>query len=145
MAKADASARAAARHAAAPGTEVELKFRLDPARRAAVERVLGTRTAERVRLRACYFDTPDGRLAAARLALRLRLEGERWVQTLKGQGDDVLRRLEDEVPLPGAAGELRFDLGAARLVIQAAPADGAAPAQNVVFYVTSKHPDGSSA
>ena len=106
MAKADASARAAARHAAAPGTEVELKFRLDPARRAAVERVLGTRTAERVRLRACYLDTPDGRLAAARLALRLRLEGERWVQTLKGQGDGVLRRLEDEVPLPGAAGEL---------------------------------------
>lgn len=133
MAKADASARAAARHAAAPGTEVELKFRLDPARRAAVERVLGTRTAERVRLRARYFDTPDGRLAAARLALRLRLEGERWVQTLKGQGDGVLRRLEDDVPLPGAAGELpppldpaRHDGTAAGRALQQALA-GAAP------------------
>lgn len=133
MAKASATARGAAAGAAA-GTEVELKFRLDPARRAAVERVLGTRTAERVRLRACYFDTPDGRLAAARMALRLRLEGDRWVQTLKGQGDGMLRRLEDEVPLPGAAGELpppldpaRHDGTAAGRALQQALADAALP------------------
>lgn len=66
----------------------------------------------------------------------------RWHVTLQS-GLATLER--DFDALPGAAGELRFDLGAARLVIQAAPADGAAPAQNVVFYVTSKLPDGSSA
>ena len=126
---------AAGRPPAAPGagTEVELKFRLDPARRAAVERALGTRTAERVRLRARYFDTADGRLAAARLALRLRLEGERWVQTLKGQGDGMLQRLEDEVPVPGAAGEpppldpARHDGTAAGHALRAALAGGGAP------------------
>jgi triphosphatase len=84
------------------GTEVELKFQLPPARRAALERALATRTAERIRLRARYFDTDDGRLAAAQMALRLRLEGDRWVQTLKGRGDGLLRRLEDEVPVAGA-------------------------------------------
>lgn len=109
-----AKAGATVQGSAAAGTEVELKFRLDPARRAAVERVLGTRTAERVRLRARYFDTPDARLATARLALRLRLEGDRWVQTLKGQGDGMLQRLEDEVPLPGAAGDLPPPLDPAR-------------------------------
>ena len=84
------------------GVEIELKFQLPPARRAAVERALATRTAERIRLRAQYFDTPDARLAGARLALRLRQEGERWVQTLKGQGDGLLQRLEDEVPRAAA-------------------------------------------
>lgn len=97
---------------AGAGVETELKFQLPPARRAAVERALATRTAERVRLRAQYFDTPDARLAGARLALRLRQEGERWVQTLKGQGDGLLQRLEDEVPLERTgAGVPALDLG----------------------------------
>jgi len=47
-----------------------------------------------------YFDTADGRLAVAGLALRLRREGRsRWVQTLKGRGDGLMQRLEHEVVL----------------------------------------------
>jgi inorganic triphosphatase YgiF len=83
--------------------EIELKFQIDPAQRAAVKRAVVGRGAgaQTIRLQARYFDTPDQRLAAAGLALRLRREGRsRWVQTLKGRGDGVMRRLEHEVVLP---------------------------------------------
>jgi inorganic triphosphatase YgiF len=81
------------------GVEIELKFQVPAARRQALERALATRTAQRLPLRALYFDTPDSRLATAAIALRLRREGQRWVQTLKGRGDGLMRRLEDEVAL----------------------------------------------
>ena len=65
--------------------EVELKFQVPPAARKAVEsEVAGRQAARRFHLRAAYFDTPAGALAAAGLALRLRKEGRAWVQTLKG-------------------------------------------------------------
>jgi inorganic triphosphatase YgiF len=70
----------------------------------AVERALSTATARRVRLQAIYHDTADRRLAAAGLALRLRKEGRRWVQTLKGRGDGLLGRLEHNVLLPAVSG-----------------------------------------
>ena len=96
--------------------EIELKFGIAPDRLAAVRRAVlnpgarnrGTEATplaptERpgvpaVRLRAAYYDTPDGRLAAAGIALRLRHEGRAWVQTLK-VGLDPMRRLEHNVPL----------------------------------------------
>ena len=87
------------------GLEIELKCQVPPEKRAALTRALATRTAERVDLRARYFDTPDGRLAAAQLALRLRREGEVWVQTLKGRGDGLMQRLEDEVPRDAEDGD----------------------------------------
>ncbi len=80
-------------------TEIELKFQVPPARRDAVLRAVATRTAQRVSLRARYFDTAQRDLARARLALRVRKEGRRWVQTLKGAGDGVWQRLEHEVVL----------------------------------------------
>jgi inorganic triphosphatase YgiF len=85
--------------------ETELKFRVDPSRRDALKRaVAGTAGGRAVRLAARYFDTPDGRLAAAGLALRLRREGRRrWVQTLKGRGDGLMQRLEHEVVLDDVA------------------------------------------
>jgi inorganic triphosphatase YgiF len=92
--------------------EIELKFQTEPARREAVRRaVLGTgATAQSIRLQARYFDTADGRLASAGLALRLRREGRtRWVQTLKGRGDGLMRRLEHEVVLP-TSGPAELDL-----------------------------------
>ncbi|MEP7283235.1 MAG: CHAD domain-containing protein [Rubrivivax sp.] len=89
----------------APGRETELKFQVPPARRAAVERAVGTVTAEQHTLRARYFDTADGRLAAAGLAWRLRQQGDRWRQTLKARGDGVWQRLEHEVLLPADAGD----------------------------------------
>lgn len=84
-------------------TEIELKFQLPRPRRDALRRALG-RSAAVQRLRARYLDTPEQSLAAAGLALRLRHEGDRWVQTLKGRGDGLAERLEDEVPLPPLPG-----------------------------------------
>jgi triphosphatase len=85
-------------------TEIELKFQVPVARRAALGRAVATATARRISLRARYFDTADRRLGRAGLALRVRKEGRRWVQTLKGAGDGVWQRLEHEVPLQVAAG-----------------------------------------
>ncbi|MFN9103948.1 MAG: CYTH domain-containing protein, partial [Betaproteobacteria bacterium] len=83
--------------------EIELKFQVPPGQATAVARAVGTASARRVRLQAAYADTADRRLAAAGLALRLRREGRRWVQTLKGRGDGLMARPEHEVPVPGGA------------------------------------------
>jgi len=85
-------------------TEIELKFQVPAARREALSRAVATATATRISLRARYFDTADRRLGQAALALRVRKEGRRWVQTLKGAGDGIWQRLEHEVPLRVAAG-----------------------------------------
>lgn len=80
--------------------EFEIKYQVPPLRRAVLEAALqagaGTR---RVRLQAAYFDTPGRDLARAGLALRLRKEGRRWVQTLKAAGEDALTRFEHSVTL----------------------------------------------
>lgn len=82
--------------------EVELKFHIPPQRLAALRRAVATATAERIALAAVYVDTPAQDLARARGALRLRREGEAWVQTLKAEGRGPLERLEHEVTLaPG--------------------------------------------
>ncbi len=89
--------------------EVELKFQVPLARRAALRRAVATPTVQRTRLQAVYADTADDRLSAAGLALRLRKEGRLWVQTLKGRGDGLMQRLEHEVPLPAQHGEPLLD------------------------------------
>src|SRR5690554_6776010 len=51
-----------------------------------------------------YYDTPDAALNRARAALRVRQSGNRYIQTLKTQGefvDGAHRRREWEWPLPG--------------------------------------------
>lgn len=83
--------------------EVELKFQVPPTAAAAVRRAVATASAQRVHLQARYFDTPERRLAAAGFALRLRREGDRWVQTLKGRGDATMQRPEHNVPVDGDA------------------------------------------
>jgi inorganic triphosphatase YgiF len=80
--------------------EIELKFQVPPDARGAVDNaVAATVRRPRVRLQAAYYDTADGALAAAGLALRVRREGRTWVQTLKGAGDDGLTRAEHNVPV----------------------------------------------
>ncbi len=66
-------------------TEIELKFDLEPQSRrklAAATALAGT-NPRRMTMRSLYFDTPDRSLAKREMALRLRREGRRWVQTLK--------------------------------------------------------------
>lgn len=74
--------------------ETELKFNLDPdeAARLLQHRLLASQAKGRPRrqnLLSIYYDTPDLRLHRARVALRLRRIGKRWVQTIKAQGQAV--------------------------------------------------------
>lgn len=78
--------------------EIELKFQVQPSAAGAVQRAVATKTARRTRLQAVYYDTPGRALAHAGVALRLRREGTRWVQTLKAGGPGIAR-LEHEVAL----------------------------------------------
>lgn len=77
-------------------TEIELKFQVPPQRREPVRAAVAGRgaAARPMRLQAAYFDTADGLLAGAGVALRLRREGTRWMQTLKAAGADTMTRLE---------------------------------------------------
>lgn len=94
--------------------ETELKLRLPPGavaavRRAASLRAVPSRTA---RFDAIYLDTPDRLLQQNGMALRLRREGDRWMQTLKlaapVQGG-LSARPEWEGPARIRRGEPRFD------------------------------------
>lgn len=96
----DGPVRRAWQHAAM-SQEIELKFRIPAERLPALQRALATSSARRLALAARYYDTPDQRLAGARMALRLRREGEQWVQTLKAQGATALHRLEHNQVLRG--------------------------------------------
>lgn len=58
-----------------------------------------------------YFDTEQETLRSHKLSLRLRRKGDQWLQTLKGQGEEVgglHKRIEIEQPLE--SGELQLDL-----------------------------------
>lgn len=116
--------------------EIEAKYRLGPEglERAAELRALGPYTliaAPEPELQENrYYDTADGRLAAARYGLRVRRVGGRALVTLKGptvsEGDGLHRRAEHEFPgespdpatwPPGEARELALALtGGAPLV-----------------------------
>lgn len=75
--------------------EQEIKLHIPGASRAGVLKQLSALPGpRRVRLRAMYFDTPDRQLGRQQAALRLRLEGRRWVQTFKMAGADTMSRLE---------------------------------------------------
>jgi len=67
--------------------EIELKLAFDPADGARLKRHLGRtfrrQSRSRQTLVSVYFDTPDLRLRAAGMTLRVRREGRRMVQTIK--------------------------------------------------------------
>jgi len=70
-------------------TETELKLRIAPDAAAGLVRHPALKALKRGRARtsqltSTYFDTPDGALAAAGVALRLRRDGRHWIQTVKG-------------------------------------------------------------
>jgi inorganic triphosphatase YgiF len=90
--------------------EIELKFQIPEARFASLRRDFLQGPTEAVRMQAHYFDTADGLLARHEIALRLRLEGSQWVQTLKASGAHGVSRLEHNAEVspevsPEAAGQ----------------------------------------
>jgi inorganic triphosphatase YgiF len=75
------------------GKELELKLELTPQElqrigaNPALENLTVGKPVTRT-LRSIYFDTPDHRLHARGISLRLRAIGDQWVQTVKGSGED---------------------------------------------------------
>ena len=85
--------------------ETELKFQVPAESVAAVRAAMVRAAPRRQHLRATYFDTAEGVLARAGIALRLRQEGARRVQTLKARGAHAAERYEHNVPLPPRGAE----------------------------------------
>ncbi|MEO8507524.1 MAG: CYTH and CHAD domain-containing protein [Betaproteobacteria bacterium] len=119
-------------------TETELKLRIAPeaipllAKHPAVQAHKRGR-ARNARLQSTYYDTDDAALAAAGVALRLRREGRRWVQTVKGPASAVSTgamsaRPEFEWPVPGGRLDpLRFATTPFRRVLGKAEQRGLVP------------------
>lgn len=82
-------------------SEQEVKLNVPSAARAGVQREMSRGDARGIHLHAMYFDTPSRELARAKIALRLRLEGDVWIQTLKTPGKDAISRLELNHARPG--------------------------------------------
>ena len=80
-------------------TEVELKFQIPETRRMALMKAVDPKKSEIIQLQAKYYDTPDRLLSQHGVALRQRLEGNRWIQTLKAAGKSHLHRFEDNYDL----------------------------------------------
>ncbi len=80
-------------------TELELKFSLPLSLQDALARESAPGRVERVWSR--YLDTPDGALARARMAVRVRRKGEAWLQTVKADHGDHFERFEWERPIAG--------------------------------------------
>jgi len=75
--------------------EIELKLHVPQACSASFEKALRRGAVQTIHLRAMYFDTPERQLARQKVALRLRLENNQWVQTLKmSSGNSTLMRIE---------------------------------------------------
>lgn len=86
--------------------ERELKFHVPARRRARLKTQLRKLGAESIDLHARYYDTATQALARAGIALRLRREGDAWVQTIKLPGPDELSRIEWNHPRPEPVLEL---------------------------------------
>lgn len=94
-----------------PEHEIELKFAVPERSREALIAALERQPNQTHHLTSHYFDTPDGRLAAAGVSLRLRQVDHDWVQTLKvSAGGDIQERLEDEVAVSRAADQAPLTL-----------------------------------
>ncbi|XOT95272.1 CYTH domain-containing protein, partial [Alcaligenes pakistanensis] len=81
--------------------EQELKFFVPESARPGLLTAFDVVRTGSITLNAIYFDTPERDLARAGIALRLRKEGEQWVQTVKLRGPDTLSRIEINHPRPG--------------------------------------------
>lgn len=74
--------------------EIELKFLIPPARLKGLMRQAKVKSSQDIHMAAHYYDTPEQELAQAGIGLRIRQEGDAWVQTIKAGGDGIAARLE---------------------------------------------------
>ncbi len=96
-------------------TEIELKFVIDePTARQLWERSRASRLMSgrphTKTLKSTYLDTPDHALWKAGIVLRMRRDGQRWIQTVKTKGElhgGLSQTAELEAPAPG--GRVRLD------------------------------------
>ena len=91
-----------------PPQEIELKFAAPAGRAAeAVAAIEALASAVPRQLSSIYFDTPRGALKRAGFGLRVRREGEVFIQTLKDAGDGAFTRGEWETPVKAAKPDRR--------------------------------------
>jgi inorganic triphosphatase YgiF len=90
--------------------EIELKFQLPSSQKKAVLQQLKKAKAQRIHLQAKYYDTPDRLLAQHGIAIRLRQEGELWVQTFKAASTSHLQRIEEDIHLGQCTQDPELDL-----------------------------------
>lgn len=90
--------------------EIELKFQLPEAKKKSVLQTLSKQKAQKIRLQAKYYDTAERLLAKNYVAIRLRQEGEHWVQTFKAASKNHLQRIEEDIYLGKCAQEPELDL-----------------------------------
>ena len=74
--------------------EIELKFLVPESQLKSLIRQAQVKSSQNTQLAAHYYDTPDQQLAQAGIGLRIRKEGDTWVQTIKAGGDGIAARLE---------------------------------------------------
>lgn len=74
--------------------EIELKFLVLESQLKNLMRQAQVKSSQITQLAAHYYDTPDQQLAQAGIGLRIRKEGDTWVQTIKAGGDGIAARLE---------------------------------------------------
>ncbi len=90
--------------------EIELKYLVDEPAKAdqlfadpIITEIQDDKEEEVIPMHAVYYDTPDRRLLAREMAMRIRKEGERFIGTLKwgGHSEDGLHRREEvNLPIP---------------------------------------------
>ena len=82
--------------------EIELKFLVPQARIKGLMRQVQVKSSQNTLMSAHYFDTPQQALAQRGIGLRIRREGDSWVQTIKAGGDGIAARLEHNATLDNA-------------------------------------------
>lgn len=79
--------------------EIELKFLVPESRLKGLMRQAQVKSSQVTQMAAHYYDTSDQQLAQAGIGLRIRQEGDAWVQTIKAGGDGIAARLEHNATL----------------------------------------------
>lgn len=89
--------------------EIELKFLIPGSRLKSLMRQAQVKSSQTMQLAAHYFDTADQQLAQASIGLRIRKEGDAWVQTIKAGGDGIAARLEHNAVLDNTQVQAMLD------------------------------------